>query len=102
MTLAFILSQRGEQAEARAVLDQMPSPSTMEPQFLMVRAIVLARQGDVAGGQAEWRRLLAYTRQPANAPPETVLGRFLITPAVIQRASAALRESGVVPAKPAP
>jgi Flp pilus assembly protein TadD len=102
VTLAFILSQRGEQAEARAVLDQMPSPSTMEPQFLMVRAIVLARQGDLAGGQAEWRRLLAYTRQPANAPPETVLGRFMITPAVIQRASAALRESGVVPAKPAP
>ena len=102
VTLAFILSQRGEQAEARAVLDQMPSPSTMEPQFLMVRAIVLARQGDLAGGQAEWRRLLAYTRQPANAPPETVLGRFMITPAVIHRASAALRDSGVVPAKPAP
>ena len=102
VTLAFILSQRGEQAEARAVLNQMPSPSTMEPQFLMVRAIVLARQGDLAGGQAEWRRLLAYTRQPANAPPETVLGQFMITPAVIQRASAALRDSGVVPAKPAP
>lgn len=101
VTLAFILSQRGEQEEARAVLDQMPSPTTMEPQFLMVRAIVLARQGDVAGGQAEWRRLLAYTRQPATASPETVLGRFLITPVVIERASAALRESGVVVAKPA-
>ncbi|WP_194955126.1 tetratricopeptide repeat protein [Sphingopyxis solisilvae] len=101
VTLAFILSQRGEQEEARAVLDAMPSPSTMEPQFLMVRAIVLARQGDVAGGQAEWRRLLAHTRQPATASPETVLGRFLITPTVIQRASAALRESGVVAAKPA-
>lgn len=101
VTLAFILSQRGEQEEARAVLDAMPSPSTMEPQYLMVRAIVLARQGDVAGGQAEWRRLLAYTRQPATASPETVLGRFLITPTVIQRASAALRESGVVAAKPA-
>lgn len=101
VTLAFILSQRGEQEEARAVLDAMPSPSTMEPQYLMVRAIVLARQGDVAGGQAEWRRLLAYTRQPATASPEAVLGRFLITPTVIQRASAALRESGVVAAKPA-
>lgn len=101
VTLAFILSQRGEQEEARAVLDAMPSPSTMEPQYLMVRAIVLARQGDVAGGQAEWRRLLAYTRQPATASPEIVLGRFLITPVVIERASAALRESGVVVAKPA-
>ncbi|HEV7342587.1 MAG TPA: tetratricopeptide repeat protein [Sphingopyxis sp.] len=101
VTLAFILSQRGDQAEALAVLDQMPSPSTMEPQYMMVRAIVLARQGDVAAGQAQWRRLLAYTRQPANAAPETVLGRFMITPLVIQRASAALRDSGVVPATPA-
>jgi hypothetical protein len=102
VTLAFILSQRGEQAEALAVLDQMPSPSNMEPQYLMVRAIVMARQGDVAAGQAHWRKLLAYTRQPANAAPETVLGRFMITPVVIQRASAALRDSGVVPAEPAP
>jgi hypothetical protein len=102
VTLAFILSQRGEQVEARAVLDQMPSPSNMEPQYLMVSAIVFARQGDVAAGRAQWQRLLAYTRQPANAAPETVLGRFMITPLVIQRASAALRDSGVVPAKPAP
>ena len=56
VTLAFILSQRGEQAEALAVLDQMPSPSNMEPQYLMVRAIVMARQGDVAAGQAHWRK----------------------------------------------
>ncbi|MDR6834715.1 MULTISPECIES: tetratricopeptide repeat protein [unclassified Sphingopyxis] len=101
VTLAFILSQRGEQGEARLILDQMPSPSNMEPQFMMVRAIVLARQGDVAAGQVQWRRLLDYTRQPANAAPETVLSRFMITPVVIQRASAALRESGVVAAKPA-
>ncbi|WP_428630345.1 tetratricopeptide repeat protein [Sphingopyxis sp.] len=100
VTLAFILSQRGEQVEARAVLDHMPSPSNMEPQYLMVRAIVLARQGDVAAGRTQWRQLLAYTRQPANAAPETVLGRFLITPVVIQRASMALRDSGVVPARP--
>lgn len=102
VTLAFILSQRGEQVEAQSILDRMPSPSNMEPQAMMVRAIVLARQGDVAGGQAQWQRLLAYTRQPADAAPETVLGRFMITPVVIQRASAALRDSGVVPAKPAP
>jgi len=102
VTLAFILSQRGEQVEAQSILDRMPSPSNMEPQAMMVRAIVLARQGNVAGGQAQWQRLLAYTRQPADAAPETVLGRFMITPVVIQRASAALRDSGVVPAKPAP
>ena len=101
VTLAFILSQRGEQGEAQSILDRMPSPSNMEPQAIMVRAIVLARQGDVAGGQAQWQRLLTYTRQPADAAPETVLGRFMITPVVIQRASAALRDSGVVPAKPA-
>ena len=99
-TLAFILSQRGELDEARSILDRMRSPSNMEPQYLMVRAIVVARQGDVAGGQAEWRRLLAYTRQRADASPETVLSRFLISPVVIQRASTALRDSGVVPAKP--
>jgi len=100
VTLAFILSQRGEQAEALTVLDQMPSPSNMEPQYLMVRAIVTARQGDVTAAQAHWRRLLAYTRQPEGAAPEAVLGRFMITPIVIQRASAALRESGVVPLRP--
>ena len=100
MTLAFILSQRGEQAEALTVLDQMPSPSNMEPQYLMVRAIVTARQGDVTAAQAHWRRLLAYTGQPEDAAPEAVLGRFVITPVVIQRASAALRESGVVPLRP--
>lgn len=100
VTLAFILSQRGEQDEAQAILGRMPSPSNMEPQAMMVRAIVMARRGDVAGGQAQWRQLLSYTRQPADAAPETVLGRFMITPAVIQRASAALRESGVVPVDP--
>ena len=98
VTLAFVLSQRGEQAEAQRILDQMPSPSNMEPQYMMVRAVVLARQGDPAAARAQWRRLLAYTRQPADASPETVLGRFMITPAVIERAAAALRDSGVVPA----
>lgn len=102
VTLAFALSQRGEQDEARRILDHMPSPSNMEPQYMAVRAIVQARQGEVAEARAQWQRLLAYTRQPADATPEQVLGRFIITPAVIMRASAALRESGVVPAKAAP
>ncbi|MBR2171199.1 tetratricopeptide repeat protein [Sphingopyxis sp.] len=102
VTLAFTLSQRGEQDEARRILDHMPSPSNMEPQYMMVRAIVQARQGQVAEARAQWQRLLAYTRQPADATPERVLGRFIITPVVIQRASAALRDAGVVPAKAAP
>ena len=102
VTLAFVLSQRGEQDEAQKILNQMPSPSNMEPQYMMVRAIVLARQGHVAEGRAQWQRLLAYTRQPADAAPEKVLGRFVITPVVIQRASAALRDSGVVPLKSVP
>ncbi|MEI4508470.1 tetratricopeptide repeat protein [Sphingopyxis sp. CCNWLW253] len=102
VTLAFTLSERGEQDEARRILDHMPSPSNMEPQYMMVRAIVQARQGQVAAARAQWQRLLAYTRQPADATPERVLGRFIITPVVIQRASAALRDSGVVPVKAAP
>lgn len=100
VTLAFILSQRGEQAEAQAILDKMPSPSNLEPQYLMVRAIVLARQGETDASRILWRRLLDYTHQPVGTPPEQVLGRFMITPSVIMRASAALRESGVVAAKP--
>lgn len=98
VTLAFMLSQRGEQIAAQSILDHMPSPSNMEPQYMTVRAIIIARQGDVAGGRKLWQRLLVYTRQPANARPEAVLRRFMISPAVIIRASAALRESGVVPA----
>lgn len=100
VTLAFILSQRGEQAEAQAILDKMPSPSNLEPQYMMVRAIVLARQGETDAARVLWQRLLDYTHQPAGTPPEQVLGRFMITPAVIMRASAALRESGVVAAPP--
>ena len=101
VTLAFLHSQRGGQAEALALLDRMPSPSNLEPQYLMVRAIVLARMGEVDQARGLWRRLLDYTGQPANAPPETVLRQFMITPAVIARASMALRESGVVGPRPA-
>ena len=101
VTLAFLHSQRGEQAEALALLDRMPSPSNMEPQYLMVRSIVLARMGKVDEARILWRRLLDYTGQPAAASPETVLRQFMITPAVIARASVALRESGVVGPPPA-
>ncbi|HEY0595935.1 tetratricopeptide repeat protein [Sphingopyxis sp.] len=102
VTLAFLLSQRGEVAEARKILDQMPSPSNMEPQYMMVRAVVLARRGHVPEAREQWQRLLEYTGQPASAPPEVVISRFIITPVVIQRAAAALRESGVIPASAAP
>lgn len=102
VSLAFLLSQQGKQEEATAILDQMPSPSNMEPQYMMVRAIVLARQGHVPAAQRIWQRLLAYTRQPADAPPEEVLRRFMITPVAINRASAALRDSGIVSVAPAP
>ena len=57
--------------------------------------------GRVEEARMLWRRLLAYTKQPANAPPETVLRQFMITPVVITRASAALRESGVIGPVPA-
>lgn len=101
VTLAFTRSQAGDQAAALDILDRMPSPSNMEPQYLMVRAIILARQGDRVAAQRLWRRLLAYTRQPASASPEQVLRQFMITPIVIQRAAAALRDAGVVAAKTA-
>lgn len=102
VTLAFVRSQGGNQDAAKAILDRVPSPSKLEPQFLLVRSIVLARQGQVPAARAVWQRLLQYTKQPANAAPETVLRQFMITPAVILRASAAVRESGVVPASPVP
>lgn len=101
VTLAFIRSQGGDQDAAMAILDRVPSTSTREPQFVMVRAIVLARQGKLPEARALWARLLAYTKQPAGAPPEKVLQQFIITPIVIQRSSAALRETGIVTA-PAP
>ena len=101
VTLAFMLAQNGEVERALAILDHMPSPSNLEPQYLMVRAVVLARGGDMAGARALWRRLLDYTHQPATAPAEQVLRQFMITPAVIGRASQVLRETGIAPAKPA-
>lgn len=100
VTLSFLLSQRGEQDQALAILDNMPAPSNMEPQYMMVRAIILARQGNVAAARRIWKRLLAYTNLPEGTAPEKVLGQFMITPAVIRRAGEALRESGVVPVRP--
>src|SRR3546814_16537333 len=91
-----MLAKNGEVDRALAILDRMPSPSNLEPQYLMVRAIVLARSGDVAGGRALWRRLLDYTHQPAAAPDEPVLCQFMITPAVIQRSYQVLRETGML------
>lgn len=102
VALAFVLSQRGEQERATQILNQIPSPSKMEPQYLMTRAIVLARTGDLAGARKIWRQLTDYTKQPANAPPEKVLRQFMITPVIILRAAEALRDSGVVPAAPGP
>ena len=96
VTLAFVYSQQGRQDDALAVLDHMPSPSTMEPQYAMVRAIVFARQGKVDEARGLWQHLLDYTRQPQDAPPEQVLRQFMINPEVIRRASQALREAGVV------
>ena len=96
VTLAFMLAQGGEVDQALAILDRMPSPSNLEPQYLMTRAIVLARKGDMVGARAMWQRVLAYTKKPASAPPEEVLRQFMITPAVIARAADALRASGVV------
>lgn len=100
VTLAFLRSQGGDQGAAMAILDRVPSTSAREPQFLMVRAIVLARQGKLPEAQALWGRLVAYTKQPANAPPEQVLRQFVITPIVIRRASEALRETGVATVTP--
>ncbi len=95
VTLAFMLSERGENDEALAILNRMPSPSNMEPQYLMVRSIVFARKGNMGEAKKLWARLLGYTKQPRDADPETVLQQFMITPTVIKRAAAALRETGV-------
>lgn len=95
VTLAFMLSQRGEQDQALAMLDRMPPPIHMEPQYMMMRAIVLARHGRLPEARQLWHRVLAYAKLPATAPPERVLRRFVVAPVVIRRVAAALRETGV-------
>lgn len=102
VALAFVLSQRGEQDRALAILDQIPSPNNMEPQFMLVRSVVLARQGMLPAARQIWQQLTQYARQPANAPPEKILRQFIIAPVIIQRAAAALRDSGVVAGAPLP
>src|SRR3546814_1382364 len=47
-TLALVLSQRGELAEAERIHDDMPSPTNMEPNNMTVRDVVVARQRDAA------------------------------------------------------
>lgn len=101
VALAFMLSRRGDQDKALAMLDQMPPPIHMEPQYMMVRVIVLARQGKLAEARGLWRRVLAHAREPANAPPERVLRHFVVAPIIVQRIAEGLRETGVVPAAPA-
>lgn len=95
VTLAFLLSQRGEQGRAIEILDRMPSPSNMEPQYMVVRSVVLARQGRLPEARAVWRRLLVHLRQPEDASPEHVLRQFMITPGVIEKAATAVRDSGI-------
>ena len=101
VTLALLLSQRGAYGEALAILDQMPPPIHMEPQYRIIRTIVLARHGRLAEARTLWRQILADAKQPANARPEGVLRQAVIAPAFIQYLATALRETGVVPAAPA-
>lgn len=97
VTLAFLASEQGEQEEALAILDAMPSPSHIDPQHLTVRAIAIARDGHLAEGQRLWRSVQAQSGLPRDAPAEKILGRFMLSPQAILRARAALRDSGIVP-----
>src|SRR3546814_11227003 len=67
VTLAFLLSQRGELEEAARILNDMPSPSNMEPHYLMVRAVVLSRQAEVAAGPPPGPRGRANHSPPGRA-----------------------------------
>src|SRR3546814_18767639 len=64
VTLAFVLSQRGELEAAERILDDMPSPSNMAPESMMVRAVVLALQGDAAAARAAVRRVALLNGHP--------------------------------------
>lgn len=97
VTLAFLLSQKGDDDAALALMNSIASPSNVEPQYLMVRALLDARMGNMEQSRRRWNRLLDYTQQPPDAAPEVVLRQFMIAPAVILRASQALREAGVAP-----
>lgn len=101
LTLAFLLSQRGEQGKALAILDQMPPPIHMEPQYRIVRAIVLARNERLPEARQLWRQIQVDAKLPPNAPPERALRQAVIAPVIIRNLAAALRETGVVPAVPA-
>src|SRR3546814_3015350 len=66
VTLAFMLAQSGDADGALALLDRMPAPSNLEPQYLMVRAIVFARKGDMAQARRPWRQVLDSPRKPVG------------------------------------
>lgn len=100
VALAFMLSQRKENDAGLAILNRMAAPSNMEPQYLVVRSVIYARKGRLVEARRLWTRLLVYTKQPLDAAPETVLGQFMISPTVVKRAAAALRETGVVTTPP--
>ncbi|PZQ22763.1 MAG: hypothetical protein DI569_06815 [Sphingopyxis macrogoltabida] len=101
VTLAYLLSDRGEQDRAQDILDAMPSPSNLEPQHMAVQAIILARRGNMAAARQQWQRLVAYTRQRPTAAPEEVLRQFMITPVVINRMASTVRDVGIITAPPA-
>lgn len=95
VALAFVMSQRGANSEALALLDSMPSPRNLEPQYLMTRSLIFARMGKMDEAQQLWRRVLKITRRPIDAAPETVVKQFIISPLVVSHTSKALRETGV-------
>src|SRR3546814_14084998 len=70
VTLAFLPAQTGAVDRALAILDRMPSPSNLEPQYLMVRALVLASSGALAGARALFRRPVDSTPSPAGPPAD--------------------------------
>ncbi|WP_033072892.1 hypothetical protein [Sphingopyxis sp. MWB1] len=97
VSLAFLTSERGQQQETLAILDAMPSPSNVEPQQRIVRAIAVAREGRLPEGRKLWAQVRADSGLPAEASTERVLGRFIFSSRMLQRTRAALRDSGVAP-----
>lgn len=93
VTLAFVLLDRGQGDEAMALLDRLPPPTDMEPQFVLVRALILAQRGERAEARRLWSWLVKFTGQPVGAPPEAVLRQFMISPASIDRVAAAVRKA---------
>ena len=95
VTLAFVLAERGDNDEAQAILDKLPPHAIVEPQLLMLRAIVMANRGDMAASRRYWQQLLRFTRMPQGTPPEKVLSRFMVSDLVISRAAKTIRRLGI-------